>query len=298
MKIGIYYAYWEKEWRADYLKYIPKVRQLGFDVLEIACTPLPEMTRQELIDLRQCAKDHGVILTAGHGPNAGQNLASPDAGIARSAIDFYADLLKRLDLLDIRVIGGGIYSYWPVDYSQPIDKTGDWERSVANVRKVGKMAADFGIKYCLEVLNRFEGYLLNTAEEGMRFVQEVDLDSVYLMLDTFHMNIEEDSFSKAIRQTGQKLGHFHIGEANRKVPGTGRMPWTEIADALIEIQYNGFLVMEPFVQMGGQVGSDIRIWHDILPDTEEKKLDEDARRSAEFCRSLLHIRSLGFTYTG
>lgn len=286
MKVGIYYAYWEKEWRADYLRYIPKVKNLGFDVLEIACTPIPEMTRQEMADLRQCAKDNGIILTAGHGPSVDQNLASEDPATVRSAIDFYTDLLQRLDILDIRTIGGGIYSYWPVDYSKPIDKAGDWARSVANVRKVGRIAADLGIKYCLEVLNRFEGYLLNTAAEGMQFIREVDLDSVYLMLDTFHMNIEEDSFGAAIRLAGSRLGHFHTGEANRKVPGSGRIPWREIADALIEIKYDGAMVMEPFVRSGGQVGSDIKIWRQITKDTSEKQLDEDAAQAASFCREL------------
>lgn len=286
MKIGIYYAYWENEWRADYLKYIPKVKKLGFDVLEIACTPIPEMSRRELDELRRCAADNGIILTAGHGPSAGQNLASEDEGTVRSAIDFYTDLLQRLDILGIRTIGGGIYSYWPVDYSQPIDKAGDWARSVANVRKVGKIAADLGIKYCLEVLNRFEGYILNTAAEGMRFIREVDLDSVYLMLDTFHMNIEEDSFSEAIRLAGSRLGHFHTGEANRKVPGAGRLPWREIADALQAINYDGALVMEPFVRTGGQVGSDIKVWREIAESTEESRLDEDAGNAAAFCRAL------------
>lgn len=187
MQFGIYYAYWEKAWRADYLKYIPKAAALGFDMLEIACTPIPEMSRQEMIDLKSCAEAHGITLTAGHGPHASQNLASANPAVVSSAISFYTDLLQRLDFLNIRMIGGGIYSYWPIDTSKPIDKKADWARSVKNVREVARVAGELGISYCLEVLNRFEGYLLNTAAEGRAFVDQVDLDTVYLMLDTYHM---------------------------------------------------------------------------------------------------------------
>ena len=244
------------------------------------------MPVDRLIRLRDLASEYGITLTAGHGPSASQNLASADPAVQARAISFYVDLLQRLHLLGIRTVGGGLYSYWPVDYSKPIDKAGDWRRSVANVRKVGALARDLGIDYCLEVLNRFEGYLLNTAAEAVRFVDEVGLPNVRVMLDTFHMNIEEDSFAGAIRQAGHRLGHFHTGEANRRVPGKGRIPWQEIAGALQEIGYEGAMVMEPFVRMGGQVGSDIKIWRDLSEGASAAELDEDARNSANFCRSL------------
>ena len=160
--------------------------------------------------------------------------------------------------MDIHLIGGALYSYWPVDYSKPIDKPGDWARSVAGVREVAKVAEDCGVDYCLEVLNRFENHMLNTAEEAVSFVEEVGSPSVKVMLDTFHMNIEEDSIGGAIRKAGARLGHLHTGECNRKVPGKGRIPWAEVGGALRDIGYQGSVVMEPFVTMGGKVGSDIR----------------------------------------
>lgn len=84
-----------------------------------------------------------------------------------------------------------------------------------------------------------------------------------VMLDTFHMNIEEDSITDAIRKSGALLGHFHAGEANRRCPGPGgRFDWAEIGKALKQISYDGYVVMEPFVTMGGQVGRDISIWRE------------------------------------
>ena len=284
MKYGIYYAYWEDQWKADYFKYIEKAAKLGFDFLEIACTPINGYDRETLLDLKKAAADNGIFLTAGHGPNADQNLASSDPSVVANAKAFFTTLLRNLETLGIHSIGGGIYSYWPVDYSKPIDKPGDWARSVANVREIGTVAQDCGVDYCLEVLNRFEGYLLNTAAEGVKFVKEVDVPSVKVMLDTFHMNIEEDSIGGAIRSTKGLLGHFHTGECNRRVPGRGRTPWHEIACALKDIRYNGTVCMEPFVRMGGKVGEDIKIWRELEPGITEAKMDADAKAALDFER--------------
>ncbi|MBQ2955540.1 MAG: sugar phosphate isomerase/epimerase [Clostridia bacterium] len=290
MKYGIYYAYWEQEWASDYIPYIEKAAKLGFDFLEIACTPINGYSDQQLKDIRQAAKDNSIFLTAGHGPAPSQNLASSDPAVVKNAKEFFTTLLKNLEKLDIHTIGGGIYSYWPVDYSKPIDKAGDWERSVKNVREMGRVAADCGVDYCLEVLNRFEGYLLNTAEEGVEFVKQVGLPSVKVMLDTFHMNIEEDSMGDAIRSTKGLLGHFHTGECNRRVPGKGRMPWREIGNALQDIGYEGLVCMEPFVRMGGTVGSDIKVWRDISRGAGVEQLDRDAAESVAFERYIFENR--------
>lgn len=284
MKYGIYFAYWEQEWGVDQKKYISRVKKLGFDILEISCAMLKNISREELTELKKMAEDAGVILTAGYGPNAQENLASADPEIVRNAVSFYTDILKKLELLNIHTLGGGIYSYWPVDYTRRIDKAADWARSVENVRKVGKIAGECGVDYCLEVLNRFEGYLLNTCAECRQFVEEVDVDAVKIMLDTFHMNIEEDSMVEAILLAGDKLGHFHVGENNRRLPGKGGLPWYEIGSALRSIGYDGNVVMEPFVKSGGTVGSDIKVWRDLSRGASEKQLDEDAANSVAYLR--------------
>jgi D-psicose/D-tagatose/L-ribulose 3-epimerase len=137
----------------------------------------------------------------------------------------------------------------------------------------------------MEALNRFEGYLLNTAAEALAYVKAVGRDNVKVMLDTFHMNIEEESLAAAIRSAGSYLGHFHIGEPNRLPPREGsRMDWNGIAKALGDIGYQGTVVMEPFVLMGGQVGKDIKVWRDISNGAGEQELDEEARKSVAFIR--------------
>ena len=288
MKYGIYYAYWERQWGADYRKYIRKAGELGFDILELACTGMKDMSEAEIEELKAVRDASGISLTAGHGPKPDQNLASPDPAIVENALEFWKETFRVLEKLDIKTVGGGLYGYWPVDYSKPVDKEGDLERSIENMRRMADIAADYGITTLgMEVLNRHEGYLLNTCKVCVDYVKAVDRPNVKVMLDTYHMLFEEDSFEDAILTAGPLLGHLHVGENNRKVPGQGHLiNWDEIGSALHKIGYDGTVVMEPFVIHGGEVGKDIRIWRDLLPDVSEEKLDSDARGSVEFLRSM------------
>jgi D-psicose/D-tagatose/L-ribulose 3-epimerase len=284
MKYGIYYAYWERQWGGDYLKYAEKVGKLGFDILEISCAGLAETPAGDVRDLAAAAKDCGVELTGGYGPRAEENIASPDTAVVNNAFEFWKRTFDALSRLGITKVGGGLYSYWPVDFQKPFNKEEDLKRSIAGMKKLGELAAGFNIALGMEVLNRFEGYLLNTAGEALAYVKAVGRDNVKIMLDTFHMNIEEDSIIDAIKTAGSFLGHLHIGEANRLPPRTGsRMDWAAIGRALREIGYTGAAVMEPFVLQGGQVGKDIKVWRDLAP-SGEAELDDAARKSVEFIR--------------
>lgn len=285
-KLGIYYAYWEHEWSGDYHKYIDRVADLGFDILEVSCASLPT-AKEELIALRNHAKDRGITLTAGYGAAADANISSEDPAVAENGMRILADHLKKLEVIDAGIVCGGLYSYWPVDYTKTFNKQREWDIAVKNTRRMANIAADHGVTLCMETLNRFEGYLINTAKECRQFVEEVGHPNVGVMLDTFHMNIEETSFYEAIITAGDLLKHVHIGEANRRVPGKGRLPWREIGAALNDISYQGACVMEPFVMQGGTVGRDIRVWHELEEDTSEKALDEDVRKSVEFMRFML-----------
>ena len=287
MKLGIYYAYWEHEWGGNFLPYIEKCKRLGFDILEVACGDFYKESDSYFKELRDCAKANGMILTGGYGPRPEHNLASTDSAAVKKAFDFYADMFRKMEIAGIDRIGGALYSYWPVDFKSGFDKAADTQRSVNSMRKLADMAADHGITLCMESLNRFEGYMINEAYEDVDYVKAVDKPNVKAMLDTFHMNIEEDSIPDAIRLTKGTLGHFHIGEANRRCPHPGgRINWQEIADALNDIEYDGYMVMEPFVHMGGTVGKDISIWRDMSHGASEAQLDKDAADSVKYLRTI------------
>ena len=226
-------------------------------------------------------------LTGGYGPRPEHNLASQDTAAVEKAFAFYADMFCKMELAGIDRLGGALYSYWPVDFSVPMDKPGDTARSVERMKRLADMAADHGITLNMESLNRFEGYLINECYECVDYVKAVDKPNVKVMLDTFHMNIEEDSIPDAIHLAGGLLGHFHVGEANRRPPRPGtRMDWAAIGQALKDIHYQDDVVMEPFVTMGGQVGRDISIWRDLSHGATEAELDKDAAGSVAYLREL------------
>ncbi len=291
MLYGIYNAYWTHEWSADYEYYIPKVKNLGFDVLEISCAALTRhyATDEKIRDLKKCADDNGIVLTAGYGPTKDQNISSADPAVVKRAMDFFAMILPKLQMMDIHILGGGLYSYWPLDPTLPMDKEKDLERAVQNMKQFAKIAEDNGVVLGMEVLNRYEGYMMNTCAEGLDFIRRVDSPSCKVMLDTFHMNIEEDNMAAAIRLAGKDLCHLHLGEQNRQVPGKGSMPWQEIGQALRDINYQGAAVMEPFVMTGGTIGSEIKVWRDIISDTSEERLDRDAKGAVEFVRHVFGL---------
>ena len=287
MKYGIYYAYWEKEWGGQFVPYVEKCKRLGFDVLEVACGAFHLEDDRFFRELRAAADANGMILTGGYGPRPEHNLASRDEAAVEKAFDFYADIFRKMEIAGIDRIGGALYSYWPVDFSAPMDKPGDTARSIARMQRLADMAADHGIMLCMESLNRFEGYMINEAYEAIDYVKAVDRPNVKVMLDTFHMNIEEDSLTDAIRQAGPLLGHFHVGEANRRCPRPGgRFDWAEIGQALKQINYGGYVVMEPFVTMGGQVGKDISIWRERSNGATEERLDQEAAASVAYLRKV------------
>ncbi len=285
MKFGIYYAYWEHEWGGNFLPYIEKCKRLGFDVLEVACGAFHLENEEYFRELKKCAEYNGMLLSGGYGPRPEHNLASTDSAAVEKAFAFYADVFKKMEIAGIDRIGGALYSYWPVDFASGFDKKADTERSIKSMRKLADMAADHGITLCMESLNRFEGYMINEAYEDVEYVKAVDKPNVKAMLDTFHMNIEEDSMVDAIKLTEGYLGSFHVGEANRRCPNpNGRMDWEAIGKALRDINYDGYVVMEPFVQMDGQVGKDISIWRDMSHGATEEMLDADAAASVAYLR--------------
>lgn len=284
MKFGIYTSYWENNWGSDPYDYIDHVAGLGFDLVELPAAYFYDQEDDYFKKIKDQAAAHEIDLSAGYGPSPDHNIASKDDQVQKKAFHFYEVLFRQMDLAGIRQIGGALYSYWPVNYDQEIDKEDDFTRSVEAMKNLADMAGEYNINLNMEALNRFEGYLINTSQECVNYVRAVDKENVKVMLDTFHMNIEEDSLVEAIRHAGDLLGELHVGEANRKPPRPGRMPWQEIGQVLKEIKYEGPVVMEPFVMQGGQVGKDICVWRDLFDDTSREALNQEAKASLHFLR--------------
>ena len=205
-----------------------------------------------------------------------------------AGVEYVKGLLDDCHFLNAPVFSGLNFCAWPSSPPKGMtDKRPYVERSIESVKRVMPVAEKYGIKYALEVVNRFEAWLVNDHKEALAFCDAVGSPACTIHLDTFHMNIEERSFRDAIVACKGRIGHFHLGEPNRMPPGTGRMPWDEIFGALKEIAYDGTIVMEPFVRPGGQVGRDIALWRDLSEGATDAQLDAAGKKALEFVRAKL-----------
>jgi len=284
MKFGTIYSYWGSEWKCDYPKTAQKVKNAGCDILEVGASHLLKMSKKELSALKASSEDLGLILTSNIGPSKDQDMASPDPNVRKNGLNSLIDILKAMEKIGSSSLVGAMYSFWPCDFLY-IDKKAAWETSIANMKKLAHVAEDLGICLCLEVLNRFETYIMTDCSEAVDYCGYVGSPNVKILLDTFHMNIEEDNIPDAIRLAGSLLGHLHVGEANRKLPGQGSMDWKEIAKALHDIGYDGNVVMEPFLLTGGAIGKDIKVWRDLSGGADEAKLDLMLKEAVSFLRT-------------
>ena len=282
--IGIHFGYWTQHWDSEPIQFVKRAQKCGFDILEINAPKVTRMTDTERETLKGAASDAGLGLTYSIGLTADMDVASEDAATRKKGVAFLQDVSRAMKYMGGTVMAGINYSSWPRKLLPGEDKQVLTERAVESVREAIKVAEDCKVIFCIEVVNRFEQFIMNTAAEGIAFAERVNSPNCKLLLDTFHLNIEEDSIGGAIAEAGSFLGHFHLGEPNRRPPGRGRMPWQEVFGALRKINYQGAVVMEPFLIPGGDVGRDIAVYR-YLPGSDD--LDGEAARSVQFVRSEL-----------
>jgi D-psicose/D-tagatose/L-ribulose 3-epimerase len=147
-----------------------------------------------------------------------------------------------------------------------------------------EIGAAAGITLAVEPLNRFESDVLCTTQQAMELLDAVDHPAVAMMLDTFHMHMEESSIPEAIRLAGGRIAHFQANENHRGFPGTGATDWVAVFRALHEVGYAGPVSLEPFRRNDDRFGVPFAQWR-------APHEDEDARlkASAAFIRSHISL---------
>jgi len=286
-KVGIYYAYWTHDWDVDFVPYVFKARDLGFDVLEINAGTLESRGANERRRLKEASLEAGIALSCCIGLPPSSDLASSNPSVRKAGIKHLNRIAEAMAACGIDRLTGIIHSCWPGTLAgRSGTRQQAWEWSVSSMKEAVRKAEDLGLHYNVEVVNRFEQFLLNTAAEAVAYTREVGSGNLKILLDTYHMNIEEDSIAAAIETAGVYLGHLHIGENNRKPPGYGHIPWNEVGGALRSIGFQGWVVMEPFIMPGGEIGRDIKVHRELMP---EANLDEEARKACAFTRKFLHF---------
>ena len=281
MKIGVNTWVWTSPFSTKEFHLIPKVKQMGFDVLEVA------LDDASIIDarlLRKMTEDNGLEVTVcgAYGPR--RDISSDDPAIRQEGVDYVKQSIRFAEEVGSTLFSGPIYSAVGKARMIPDDeRKQQWDWCVANLKELGKVASDAGVTLGIEPLNRFETDMITLAEHALKLIDDVDHPAYKVHIDTFHANIEEKSIPNAIRLVGKgRLGHFHACENDRGIPGTGHQDWFGIRDALNEIDYDGPVVIESFTPGAVEIAKAAAIWRPLAPSQ-----DELASEGARFLRELL-----------
>ena len=286
-KLGIFMNFWEKNWDADHAKYIKKAKEIGFDVLEFQAQPLLEMSDEKIISLKALADEVGIELTYSLGLDRAYDVSSLDEKVRCGGVEYLQNIVRKMHIGGGTLLSGVSYAGWGTPDNFLGDKRPYWEQCIKSMKEIIKVAEECGVTYCVEAVNRFETCLINTAKEALDYVAEIDSPNIGVLLDTYHMNIEENNIGDAIRLVGNKLTSFHTGENNRTAPGRGHLDWDEIFGALADINYKGRIVSEPFVMEGGEVGRDIHVYRNLVENPTEARIDEEAKYLLNFEKEML-----------
>ena len=292
-KVGIHHCYWIGTGHESIEQVLRASAKAGVDYLEVSAMAMEGLCLEDRTDIRKMAQALGIGLTANGGFTARTDIASDDTVVRRNGIELAKRTIESLSRMGIDSWSGVTYGAWkmlpvPGTVFTPEDKKRAWEHSVRSLKEILKTAEDNRVTLSLEVVNRYEHFLLNTAEEGVRMAEETESGFCKVLLDLFHMNIEEDDIGEAVRfaHTHHKIGEIHIGESNRRIPGTGRshLDWEGFFGTLRSVGYEGMITMEPFLVQGQPVSSKICVWRDLSGQADAEEFIEKVRTGADFVR--------------
>lgn len=279
MKLGISTWVWTAPATTEKLeKLIPHVAEMGFDVVEL---PVETPGQFHPGRARALAEAHGMEVSVCAVIGEGRDLLLPEE--SAKGVDYLRACIEIAEQVGSATLVGPFYSAVGRCWRESPDER---DRNVSHLadllRDLGDRAAAGGVALGIEPLNRFETSFLNTTRQALSLVKTIDHPAVGLSLDLFHLGIEEKSPGDAIREAGGHLFHLQVAENDRGTPGTGHLPWTDIAAALREIGYDRKVVIETFSERVEAIARAASIWRPLAPDS-----DTLARDGLAFLRALL-----------
>ena len=271
-KYGVNKATWGHFFDPDDFKtFFSQVVETGAEIAEFRPPdPLLLNDQQKIKETCQLAAANGIQMTFTFA--LGFDMRSEDAFTRKYAVEHLSAAIRTVAALKGIALSGVPYSTWPPRYdSTPITKQmkhDQTQRCIECIRQVMPLAEDSGVRLNMEVLNRFENYIINTAAEGIAFAKAVDSKNCALLLDTFHMSIEEDDIPAAIRSAKNYIGELHVTEPNRKVPfHNKRINWQEIGQTLKDIGFDKPIIIEAVLAFDDASSYNMRMWRDQIADT-------------------------------
>ncbi len=263
-KLGVHAFVWTAGWnRQDAAYAIGQTAELGYDLIEAS---VMDFTTVDVAETRRELERHKLGITMSFGLDASMDISSEDPDRIRRGEQQLADTISVARDLGATHLCGILYSAFQ-KYAVPPTQKGI-ENSVEVIRRVAKQAAASNITLGMEVVNRYETNVLNTAAQGVAFCKRVGEPNVRVHLDCYHMNIEEADVAAAITQTGEFLGYFHTGDSNRGYLGSGSIEFGRIFRALVASGYAGPITFESFSSavVGQPLEGILGIWRNLWTD--------------------------------
>ena len=240
----------------------PAVARMGFNHIELPMDDPKTLDFKKCGDIIKKAGINSVSFCAAM--SADRDLIDPDPNIRRNGVQYLKDSIDGLAIVGGVNLVGPFYSAVGRTWQQTAEeREHDMKILVEILRELAEYAAKKGVILGLEPLNRFETSFITTAEQAIEVVDRVNHPSCKIMLDTFHMNIEEFSMGDAVRKVGSRLVQVHTNENNRGTPGAGHVPWKEIGQALKDIKFDGVLVIESFTNKVKSIAKAAAIWRPL-----------------------------------
>lgn len=261
MHIGASTFIWVSPFSDRTIDLIERVRSFGFDLIEI-CIEDPDTIDPPRIRERLKAAGLGVTVCGAYGPD--RDISADDPAVRANGVAYAKRCVELAAGLGSRLVAGPMYAgVGATRMRDAASRRQQWDHAVENLRAIAAYAGEHGITLAAEPLNRFETDLVNTVEQGLRLCADVGSPHFGLLLDTFHMNVEEKSVPAAIRSARGYIAHFHACASDRGTPGEDHLPWPEIATALRETGYAGPAVIEAFNPKITAIAHAVSLWRPL-----------------------------------
>jgi D-psicose/D-tagatose/L-ribulose 3-epimerase len=280
MKLGINLYLWADDMHDGLMPVLEKLKKIGYDGVEV---PIFDLDQAKWKLWAKRLDDLGLERTANTVIAPEHNPVSPDPKIREAAYEHLKAVVDCCAAVGSSILCGPHQVALGVFTGKGATEE-EWKRSVEHLRRVADHAAGAGVLLAEEVVNRFELYHLNTLDQGIRLVDEVDHPNCRIHLDTFHAHIEEKNTAAAVRRAGSRIAHVHISENDRGVPGTGSVAWDATFDALHDVGYDGWLTVEAFGNFLPNLAAATKIWRPLFDSEEELASDAHAFLTAKTAR--------------
>jgi D-psicose/D-tagatose/L-ribulose 3-epimerase len=269
MRFGVHCRLWTRAWTSADLDLLEHAKELGFAALEIS---LGNLENIEPPKIRARAEKVGIEVISALGLSREYALETPDADTRRRTVEFLKTAVSALRDMGGRLFGGMFYAV-PGRFSGTGPTADELSWLAEGIREVAVFARGCGVSLAIEPVNRYETYLLNTAADAHALIDRIDEPNLGLLLDTYHMNIEERGMAATIIRHAAKLRHLHLNESDRGTLGGGNIEWPSIFSALEQIRYTGMASIEVFGTPSPQSPAITPIWRKLFPSPDQMAKD-------------------------